>query len=336
MPSNGGSRRVRVERGVYQQPNGKYAVCVRVDGRARFRTVEAATLLEAVQQRELLQRAGQVGDLPLSPRLTFAEVAGRWLAEFEVKAAAGERRDRTLDLYRSQLDRHLLPRLGKSPAGADHNRRRRHPRTRVAGVRSFALDGQADPRRAHLRLHVRASSRFRQLASLRPARARRAPASTPIRSASPHPDGARPTFRGMPAAIPAAASHRRVHGHAALRSARPQLGRRRLRRRRDPRPSSARPRATRRPTPPHPPEDARLGPRSPTLSPARRRSPPAQTQLQLHAWIGLRVRDQQRHPRLSTTTSPSGCSAAPPPVRDSTGRSGRCASTISATPSPAT
>jgi len=112
MPSSGGSRRVRVARGIYQQPNGKYAVCVRVDGRARFRTVEAATLLEAVRQRDLLQSSGQLGDLPLSPRLTFAEVAGRWLAEFEAKVTAGQRRDRTLDLYRSQLHRHLLPRLG--------------------------------------------------------------------------------------------------------------------------------------------------------------------------------------------------------------------------------
>jgi hypothetical protein len=86
---------------------------VRVDGRARFRTVEAATLLEALRQRELLRSAGQLGDLPLSPRLTFTEVAGRWLAEFEAKVTAGERRDRTLDLYRSQLHRHLLPRLGR-------------------------------------------------------------------------------------------------------------------------------------------------------------------------------------------------------------------------------
>jgi hypothetical protein len=106
-------RRRRVERGVYQQPNGKYAVCVRVDGRARFRTVEAITLVEAREQRELLQSAGRRGELPLSPRLTFAEVAGRWLAEFEAKAMARERRDRTFDLYRSQLHRHLLPRLGR-------------------------------------------------------------------------------------------------------------------------------------------------------------------------------------------------------------------------------
>jgi integrase len=113
MPSSGDSRRVRVERGIYQQSNGKYAVCVRVDGRARFRTVEATTLEEARGQRELLQSAGRRGELPLSPRLTFAEVAACWLAEFEAKAMAGERRDRTVDLYRSQLHRHLLPRLGR-------------------------------------------------------------------------------------------------------------------------------------------------------------------------------------------------------------------------------
>ena len=113
MSSSGEGRRVRVERGIYRQPNGKYAVCVRVDGHARFRTLEAATLVEARRQRELLRRAGRLGDLPLSPRLTFAEVAGRWLAQFEAKVTAGERRDRTLDLYRSQLRRHLLPRLGR-------------------------------------------------------------------------------------------------------------------------------------------------------------------------------------------------------------------------------
>jgi integrase len=102
MPSSGGSRRVRVERRIYQQPNGKYAVCVRVDGRARFRTVEAATLAEAITQRDALQNACRLDGLPLSPRLTLAEIADRWLAEFEAKVAAGERRDRTLDLYRSQ------------------------------------------------------------------------------------------------------------------------------------------------------------------------------------------------------------------------------------------
>lgn len=35
--------RVRVERGIYRQPNGKYAVCWRHAGRLRFRTVGFAT-----------------------------------------------------------------------------------------------------------------------------------------------------------------------------------------------------------------------------------------------------------------------------------------------------
>jgi integrase len=110
--SNRPARRRLVERGIDQQPNSKYAACVRVDGRARFRTLEAATLVEALRQRELLQSVGRSGELPLSPRLTFAEVASRWLAEFEAKVTAGERRDRTLDLYRSQLHR-PLPWLGR-------------------------------------------------------------------------------------------------------------------------------------------------------------------------------------------------------------------------------
>ncbi len=113
MPSSGGSRRVRVERGIYRQTNGRYAVCVMVEGRPRFRTIDAGSLSGARRQRELRQSAARVGELPLSPRLTFAEVSARWLAEFEAKVMAGERRERTLDLYRSQLSRHLLPRLGR-------------------------------------------------------------------------------------------------------------------------------------------------------------------------------------------------------------------------------
>jgi hypothetical protein len=48
-------RRRRVERGIYEQPNGSFAVCVMVDGQPRFRTLKAATIGEAQWQRELLQ-----------------------------------------------------------------------------------------------------------------------------------------------------------------------------------------------------------------------------------------------------------------------------------------
>jgi hypothetical protein len=36
---HGPAQRIRVEQGIYQQPNGKYAVCFMVEGRPRFRTV---------------------------------------------------------------------------------------------------------------------------------------------------------------------------------------------------------------------------------------------------------------------------------------------------------
>jgi integrase len=84
-----------------------------LDGQPRFRTLSATTIVGARRQRELLQSIARSGELPVSPRLTFNEVSARWLADFEAKVTAGERRDRTLDLYRSQLHRHLLPRLGR-------------------------------------------------------------------------------------------------------------------------------------------------------------------------------------------------------------------------------
>ena len=295
MASSGDSRRVRVERGIYRQPNGKYAVCVRVDGRARFRTLEAATLAEARRQRELLQEAGRGGLLPLSPRLTFGEVAGRWLAEFEAKASAGERRDRTFDLYRSQLHRHLLPRLGRRRLALITAADVVTVMRRVAGGGSFAVDGQADPRRAQLRVHVRASPRLRHRSPFRPARARRAAAPAPLRPARPHRDGARPSLRRVPAPLSAAASDRRVHGHASLRGARIELGGRRLRRRRCACSPSARARPPRRAAASDRAEDARLRPGDPAPPSARGGAPPAQARLPLHGRFRLRVRDGKRH-----------------------------------------
>jgi hypothetical protein len=199
-------RRRRVERGIYQQPNGRYAVCVMVDGQPRFRTLSAATIGEARRQRELLQSIAQVGELPVSPQLTFAEVSARWLADFEANVTAGKRCDRTLDLYRSQLHRHLLPRLG--PAGADHNRRRRPSLARPARRGSLTLDDQADPRRAQLRLYVRGPPRIHSGASGPSAGAGRAAASAPQRAARAHSDRARPPPARARPPRPAATPHR--------------------------------------------------------------------------------------------------------------------------------
>jgi hypothetical protein len=84
------------------------------EGKPCFRTIEATGLAEVRRQREPLALLARFGELPVSPRLTLVEVAGRWLAEFEAKATIGERRGWTLDFYGSRLRCHLLPRLAST------------------------------------------------------------------------------------------------------------------------------------------------------------------------------------------------------------------------------
>ena len=64
-----GPGRVRVERGVYRQPNGKYAVCWRHAGKLRFRTV-GFDLAEARRERLaltlLIPRPATAGSSSLS------------------------------------------------------------------------------------------------------------------------------------------------------------------------------------------------------------------------------------------------------------------------------
>jgi hypothetical protein len=113
--------RPRVERGIDRQPNGKYAVCWRRAGRLHFRTI-GFDLAEARRDRLALIAATREGKVPVSPRLRFETVAGRWLERFEAKVAAGERHPRTREAHRYQLGRHLLPPFGRrrvaSEAGA--------------------------------------------------------------------------------------------------------------------------------------------------------------------------------------------------------------------------
>lgn len=105
---NDSARRTRVERGVYQQPNGKYAVCFMLDGKPRFRTIDG-DLDDARAARARFAIAAQAGLLPACPRLTFATVAARWLDRFETMVVIGQRRVRTIDSHRYHLEHHLLP-----------------------------------------------------------------------------------------------------------------------------------------------------------------------------------------------------------------------------------
>jgi predicted alpha/beta superfamily hydrolase len=75
MPAPDTSRRVRLERGVYRQPNGNYAVCFMLDGKPRFRTIDGDHDA-ARAARARLSIAAQAGLVTACPRLTFATVAG--------------------------------------------------------------------------------------------------------------------------------------------------------------------------------------------------------------------------------------------------------------------
>jgi integrase len=104
--------RTRVERGIYLQQNGNYAVYITVNGRPRFKTV-GPKLAEARRQRALLTAAAEKGELKPRSKLRFGELADLWLEGFEAQVAAGERGERTLENYRYYLDGYLRPALGR-------------------------------------------------------------------------------------------------------------------------------------------------------------------------------------------------------------------------------
>jgi integrase len=103
--------RVRVERGIYRQENGKYAVCFRVGGKLCFRTVGYELEL-ARAQRESFVRAARFGVVAAAPRLRLEMVAGWWLERYERRVSTGARRVRTLEIHSYYLKRHVLPLVG--------------------------------------------------------------------------------------------------------------------------------------------------------------------------------------------------------------------------------
>src|SRR5206468_1629468 len=69
-------------------------------------------LAEARRQRDLLSAKAYRGELAAPSTLTFAALAGIWIQGFAAQVRSGERAERTLEHYRYQLDRNLLPALG--------------------------------------------------------------------------------------------------------------------------------------------------------------------------------------------------------------------------------
>ena len=94
--ANGIPRRVRVEQGMYHQPNGKYAVCFMVEGKPRFRR-SAMTWMPPASSAPAYIDATRWGIVPASPRLRFARVAGWWVERYARGSKPASGVERTLD-----------------------------------------------------------------------------------------------------------------------------------------------------------------------------------------------------------------------------------------------
>lgn len=115
-------RRVRVERGIYRERSGKYTVCFMLDGKPAFRTV-GYDLCAARRERAAFMEAACWGAVAAAPAMRFGLIAGWWLERYQRRVAAGERRERTLDDHRYQLEHHLLPVLARDCYGRSQRRR---------------------------------------------------------------------------------------------------------------------------------------------------------------------------------------------------------------------
>jgi hypothetical protein len=75
---------MRVERGIYRQANGKYAVCFMLDGKPTFRTVGDDLDLARAERRVFIE-AARWGVIAAAPRLRFDTVADWWVGRFACK-----------------------------------------------------------------------------------------------------------------------------------------------------------------------------------------------------------------------------------------------------------
>lgn len=103
----------RVAPGVYLRA-GKYLVTYAdVDGRERSKTTDARNLTEAKAAREAIRVKVRSGEAVAPNRVTLDEVAQEFFALFDSLVAAGERSERTAELYRQRYDCYVKPRIGR-------------------------------------------------------------------------------------------------------------------------------------------------------------------------------------------------------------------------------
>jgi integrase len=110
-------KRVRVAPNLYQRPkDGRYEHgFTGPDGKWHIETLAARTITEA--KKELRTRAVKVdrGEMAAPSKVTLAEVWTDYEKTLTGLVAAGEKRPRTLELYRQQWRSHLEPALGRVP-----------------------------------------------------------------------------------------------------------------------------------------------------------------------------------------------------------------------------
>jgi integrase len=322
MPSSGDSRRVRVERGIYQQPNGKYAVCVRVDGRgafARSKRRHSSRQCSSANSSRAPANSASCRSHPGSPS-PRSRAAGRWRWSCERQRSSvrsrprlGNRRlalittENVVAVARELQADGLSPWTVKRILGA------------LSCVFTFALrrgyvnsppfdrlepDERPHPLRSDQR--VLTQTELTRLFAACPRRYR------PLLLTG--------AFTGMRLSEVLALgwddvdfSAGVIHTFAtSLRAAATASRRTASHRRRAP--PSARSRSS--------PNSRRFSGNT-NAAPASRAAPITCSRL-------------RTAPRFSTTTSPSACCAAPPAARDSIGRAGASASMTCATPSPVT
>jgi integrase len=117
-------KRERVAPGVFVR-GGKYEIgYVDASGVDRMKTLgpvksESApnglTLKDAKAEREKLRVNARAGEVVVPSKMTFGEVADDFLTLFESLVAAGERSERTLELYKQRHRCYLEPRFGRLP-----------------------------------------------------------------------------------------------------------------------------------------------------------------------------------------------------------------------------
>src|SRR5215217_1325089 len=113
--------RVRVAPGIFDRAGKLIVSYIDSSGADRYKTLgwkksdahqDGVTLSDAKAIREKLRVQTRAGELPVPQKTTVGEVAREFFALFESLVVAGEKSQRTLELYRQRYRSHLEKPLG--------------------------------------------------------------------------------------------------------------------------------------------------------------------------------------------------------------------------------